>query len=498
MNDVENTAMLDCLLVCPNYKLNKGSVYRSQRFNDPPLGLMALASYVREKGHSVKIVDCNVEARGVENFTNHLKKNYVDKNISIRVFGFTTTTLTISTAFLMAKVCKVLYPESTVVFGGTHSTLMSEESINNENVDIVAKGEGELTLEEILAGKEWSEIDGIVYKNNLEKDKIVSAKPRERIKNIDILPFPAYDLIEISRYRPVTGAYKRLPAMLMVSSRGCPWSCIFCKGAFEQRATFRSAERIYEEVLHLVNNCGIKEILFMDDVFTVKKKNLAKLCDLLIENKIDITWVCFARVDVIDLELLQKMKDAGCHQIMYGVENFDPEVLKTINKKISKDLVFQAVRWTKEIGIDVRLSFLVGNPGDTEEIILENIRLIRELDPAILVVCIVMPFPGTALYTWAKSNDRIITYDWDEYYGANPVMRIDHLSTRDINRLYAKMIRSFYFRPHYILRKILKSHTWTEIGMLAIGFTGLVAFSIERAKRNAKGYTFAKLVSQFW
>jgi radical SAM superfamily enzyme YgiQ (UPF0313 family) len=204
---------------------------------------------------------------------------------------------------------------------------------------------------------------------------------------------------------------------------------------------------------------------------------------LLIERKLDVRWLCFARVDVVDEELLCKMKEAGCWQIMYGVENFNHGVLENIQKGIDVDQVFKAVSWTKKAGIECRICMMVGNPGDTEEIVNENIRLVKKLDPDLLVVNILTPFPGHDIFNWAKSKDLITSYNWDDYYGAQPLMKLDTLSPEDIKRLYVKMITSFYFRPKYILKKLIGIRSVLEVKLLMAGFLGIVGFAMERVKR---------------
>jgi len=197
---------------------------------------------------------------------------------------------------------------------------------------------------------------------------------------------------------------------------------------------------------------------------------------LILENKVDISWTCFARVDFIDLEMLKKMKKAGCHQVMYGVENVDETVLKNVNKNINLPQVINAVKWTKQAGIECRLAFMVGSPGDDKEIIKKNIDFVKKLDPDLLVANITTPFPGTDMFKWAKEKNLILTYDWDDYTLAKPVMRLENLSASQIQGLYKLMYKSFYVRPSYILKKLLGIRSIEDVKILLGGLKSVFSF----------------------
>lgn len=241
-----------------------------------------------------------------------------------------------------------------------------------------------------------------------------------------------------------------------------------------------SAERIYEEMKLLAEVYGVKDIAFQDDVFTVNQENVKRLCNLLIEYPLDINWHCFARVDIVSPELLQLMKKAGCWQVMYGVENFSQEILNGMSKGLDRSQIFDGVRWAKEAGIEVRICMMVGNPGDTEEIINNNIEIVKQLDPDFLSNSILTPFPGHAIYNWALKENRILSFDWDLYYGATPLVQIDNLSPDDLKRLSRKMTFEVYFRPKFILKKILSLRTMTELKIYTKGFMGLMHFYLEK------------------
>jgi len=465
---------LDCLLISPPVYYREGeNIWKEIDSNFPPLGLASIAGYVREKGFSVEIIDCNIDAPSVEAFEKYFLQHYKDAGKSPRVIGFTASTSYVKKAYQMAEICRRLYPQSVIVFGGVHATFMSDEVISLPYVDIVVLGEGELTMEEILAGKNPAEIDGIIYKAD---GKVNRTAPRSRIINLDALPMPAYDLLPIPKYKPAKGSYKKLPAMSMMTSRGCPGRCTFCNKTLGNQMIFKSADGIFKEIKYLADNYGIKQIMFYDDTFTVFRKNVMDLCDLLLESKMDIAWTCFARVDYVDDQMLLKMHAAGCHQIMFGVENIDESVLKNINKKINLPQVINAVKWTKASGIECRLAFMVGNPGDNREIIEKNIKFIKKLDPDLLIVNITTPFPGTEMFSWAKERNLILTYDWDDYNLAKPVMRLENLTEHEIADFYKLMYRSIYFRPKFVLKKLFSIRSFDDFKVLFEGASALLSF----------------------
>ncbi|MFA5124399.1 MAG: radical SAM protein [Patescibacteria group bacterium] len=479
----DNQKNLDCLLIAPpDYYGDENNIWREINSNFPPLGLASIAGYVRQQDQSVEIIDCEVSCPSVQAFGDYLKENFVDHHRDIRVIGFTATTGQIKKAYQAAEICRLYYPNALIIFGGVHATFVTDEVINQPFVDAVVIGEGEITLGEILSGKKIEEIDGVVYKKELNGEKqIIRNAPRRRIANLDDLPLPAYDLLPIDKYRPAKGSYKKLPAMSLMTSRGCPGRCTFCNKTLGDQMIFKSATGIFAEIKYLADNYGIRQIMFYDDTFTVFRQNVIDLCDLLIKNKMDLSWTCFARVDYVDEAMLRKMSDAGCHQIMYGVENVDEAVLKNINKKINLPQVINAVKWTKQAGIECRLAFMVGNPGDSRQVIEKNIRFVKKINPDLLIVNITTPFPGTAMFNWAKERDLLLSENWDDFNLAKPVMRLENLSAEEIKNLYKIMYRSFYFRPKFILKKIFSIRSLDDIKILFDGFMALVSFFLPKS-----------------
>ncbi len=202
-----------------------------------------------------------------------------------------------------------------------------------------------------------------------------------------------------------------LPASSVLATRGCPGRCTFCYRIFGNRLRCRSGRNIAQEVKLLQERYGIKEICFYDDTFTAVRREVQAFCHALQEMRIDLTWSCFSRIDTFDAETFRLMKATGCHQVMYGVETYNPQILKNINKKVDHQAAAGVIRATKEIGLDVRAAFMLGNPGETEETLKEHIRFAIRLDPDLALFNITTPYPGTEMYDVIRKYGNIFAND---------------------------------------------------------------------------------------
>ena len=357
--------------------------------------------------------------------------------------------------------------------GGAHPTIMPEEVLRNEFVDYVVRGEGEKTFTELVLGKEDVSIKGLSYKDN---GRIINNPTREPIDDIDSIPFPAYHLFPMKKYIPSLGNYKRLPAASLITTRGCPGRCTFCYRFFGKKIKTRSARNIADEMKLLKRNHGIREITFYDDTFTVYKENVKELCRILIEEKINITWSCMSRMDCVNKEVLELMKKAGCHQIGYGIESADEDILKRMQKFIPSQKVREVVDVTKKTGIDVRGMFMFGSPGETPQTLEKTLRFALELNLDIALFNITTPYPGTAMFKWAKDTGVLKTEDWSLYHAAYPVMNLAGLDTETLMSYYKKAYRRFYMRPSYLLRRFLKIRSREELKASASTFLKLTGF----------------------
>ena len=446
------------LLINPGRSFRTGNVWKSIDRSLPPLGLAYIASFLEKNNVPVEILDIMAENLSEKEIKGRVKKSSPD------LIGLTSVTVTYKTALKIAKLCKQVCPDAKIIFGGVHPTIYPSEVLSHDFVDFVAVCEGELTMVELakaMEAKDYSKVPGILYKKN---GKQLSTPSRQFIADLDTVPLPAYHLLPMHLYRPALGNYKKLPAMSMLGTRGCPGRCTFCfTGVFGSRTRHRSAASLLNEIRFLIKHYGIKEVSFYDDSFTANRKVVREMCQGLIDEGIKLSWSCMSRVDLVDQETLNLMKKAGCHQIGYGVESADPQILKNINKMISLDKVKAAVRMTKKAGIDVRAMFMLGNPGETEETIEKTIQFAIDLSPDLVIFNITTPLPGTGMFEWAKKNGYLTTLDWDKYDLSVVVMKLPTVSKETILKYYSSAYKRFYLRPAYLFQRLLKIRSLTDI-----------------------------------
>ncbi|HPI03270.1 MAG TPA: radical SAM protein [Candidatus Goldiibacteriota bacterium] len=444
------------LLINPEWIRKKGSIWKGVAGAMPPLGLAYIGAYLEKEGVQVSIIDMQVEYDTPENILKSL--NYKPDFV-----GISAVTTTYNDGLVIAGLCRKIFPSARIIFGGVHPTFSPEEVLSHDEADYVIRGEGEETLLKLVKGEKEENIKGLSYKN---EGRIIHNPDCDLIKDLDALPVPAYHMLRVERYVPSLGAYKRLPGISMITSRGCPGKCKYCFGSYlGNRIRFHSYEYMLKTVRMLKKDYGIKEIAFYDDTFTAFKNNLKLFCEGLINEKLDITWVCFARVDFIDAELLALMKKAGCHQVLYGVESGNQEILKALGKSTTLERVEEAVRMTKKAGIECRTSFMLGNPGDTEETLQQTIDFSIKLDADLAMYNITTPFPGTEMYKWAQDNGYLMTNDWSKYDFSTAVMNLPTVSPEKIEEYYHRAHRLFYGRPKYLIKRVLKIRTIDDVIM---------------------------------
>jgi anaerobic magnesium-protoporphyrin IX monomethyl ester cyclase len=465
----------DAIFIAPPFQHGNETMWKQFDYFFPPYGIAHIAAYIREFNYNSIILDCLVECPDLNDFDEYFKNNYVNKVDSI-FFAITAVSPIIDYAVFIAGIVKKYFPKAIIVLGGPHATHEYKELIGNEDIDIIVVGEGEITFKEILDRKDLSEIKGIVYKGKSNNGKIsIFVNPaRPRIKNLDILPVPAYDLLNIKAYKAPKYSNQNIPSMSVVTGRGCVGNCTFCSKIFHE-VYLMSPERVLEELTLLYEQYDIRQIIFYDDTFTINKVRVQKICNLIVEKKLDIRWTCFARVDCIDEDTLVHMKKAGCEHIMYGVENFDSEVLKNVHKNINEKQIFNAVNLTRKVGITCRVSLMIGNPGETKKTIWYNIKMINKLKPDYLQVLIFHPLPGAPIYNYFKENKLITAEKWSEFNFTKPIFIHENLSQKEIKKYYILMYVCFYLHPRFIGKQIKNIFIAKERKKL---FWGLKAFML--------------------
>ena len=391
----------------------------NKKANDyPPLGLGYLAAVLEHAHHQVQIFDCSLDP----NSTPESDVQQV-KAFDPHLVGITAMTSVYHSALETATLLKA-YLGRPIVIGGPHATMCPERILTESPViDYVVRGEGEETIVELveaLGGDRGpGSVKGLTYR---VRGEIVSNADRELIADLDALPFPARHLFDPQRYGLRTPEGQ--PMATILSSRGCPYNCSYCfKGIVGRTYRQRSPENIIAEVRQVIDEYGIRNFYFIDDLFTIDSRRLEAITEGLNTQKLDIHWQCLGRVDRVNAEILRKMYAAGCRRIHYGIESGNQEVLQRISKSIKLEQVRQAARWAKEAGIQVKGYFMLGLPGDTEETMQQTIDLAVELDLDEAMFSLTTPFPGTRLWDELVKKKPETEYNQDftrAYYYTSP------------------------------------------------------------------------------
>jgi radical SAM superfamily enzyme YgiQ (UPF0313 family) len=365
----------------------------------PPLGLAYLAAVLEKEGLDVRITD---GSRGLSMAEVLAELKAYDPNI----VGISCTTPTFLDAIELAETVRGTFPKAIIVLGGAHVTAIPQEAMLEEVFDVGVISEGEMTFLELVEGIEdkgsqeavdLGQINGLAYR---EGGRVVLTPPRDRIKDLDSLPHPARHLLPpLSEYRPTPASYRKLPAAVMMTSRGCPYGCTFCdRGVFGNYVRAHSPERVLAEIEELLGRYGAREIRFFDDTFTINRKKVEKICEMIIERGLRFPWTCLTRVNTVDKGLLRLMKEAGCWQVLFGLESGDPRMLDNLNKGSSVEQNSQAVQLALEAGLGVRGDFIIGTPGETMESLENTLDFTKRSGLDYAHFNKFVPYPGTELY----------------------------------------------------------------------------------------------------
>jgi anaerobic magnesium-protoporphyrin IX monomethyl ester cyclase len=416
----------------------------------PPLGLAYLAAVLNRAGHEARILDANVEKDAFQAIRTRIM------DFRPAVVGISVVSQLFRTSMKIAAMAKEADPGVTVILGGSHPTIFPEAVAAERNVDYVVYGEGEDTIVELAAALErGGAVDGIRGIARRDGGRVIVNPPRPLIRDLDRLPFPAYDLLPVGRYVPPQAS--RPPFMGMITSRGCAYRCVFCDARVVMGGKYRfhSPERTLAEIKYLVSIFGVREIMFKDSEFVQHRARTERLCDLLAEADLPVRWICNGRVGKTDLELMKKMKRAGCELIMFGVESGDQDVLNRLKKGFVLEAVRKTFRQAAEAGLKTSANFLIGNPGESADSVRQSIQLAREIRTDFAYFEYLFPYPGTELYRTALAEGWIPD-DFDP--SAVPVFRAPMNATLMdagmLPRLMRRAYRSFYFRPRFIAGRI--------------------------------------------
>jgi anaerobic magnesium-protoporphyrin IX monomethyl ester cyclase len=376
--------------------LQRSGDWKKMKVSRPPINLALLASYLRQFGHEPFIYDFDWFEGGVDEISRLILAHNPE------VVGFTCLTPRIEITLGIAAKIKEFNPGVKIVLGGAHVNAVKEQSLYTSNIDYAIFGEAEEAFAELLkaikANGDFTKIRNLIYRKGA---RVVMNPFRPFIQNLDELPFPAWDLLNLQDYKDpanFNGIH-----MGVMTTRGCPWNCIFCSSGviWGGNARFRSAENVADELQHIVEKLGITNVMFYDDTFTLNKTRFLKICQEIVKRNLNLRYYCQLRVDTIDDEIADGLAKSGCMTAALGIESGDEEILKTLKKGFKKSRAYKAVAALKSVGVPVLASYIIGSPGDTHKSIHKTFELAKELDTNQVKFMICTPFPGTELFKMA-------------------------------------------------------------------------------------------------
>ncbi len=431
----------------------------------PPMGLMCLASYLREYG------EFEIEIFDARNLNASLKETgEAIRRAEPQAVGITSFSMEYREAHAIAKLSKSIYPNIPVVIGGPYATSQAEDVMKDENVDFTVVGEGERSglklFNTLKNGGNFDDINEILFRRNGE---IIHTQEQEFITNLDELPFPAWDLIDFESYFHRRGGKRKTfnqhqmkkRVWQIITTRGCPYRCLYCHNLFGKQIRKRSVENVIAEIKTLKYDYGIEEIEIIDDIFNLDLDRAKEILRRVIDEKLDLKF-CFPnglRADRMDEEFLDLMKEAGVYRLVFAIESGSPRVQKLIKKNVKLDVAKRNIELAAKRGFSIGGFFMIGFPTETEEEVMQTINFALESKMVTATFFMVTPFPGTELHKLAVNLGFNLPTAYEHYQKVS--LNVSQVSTERLEKIRQYALRKFYLNPRRIIQYI-RTTPWRD------------------------------------
>ncbi|MBI4843123.1 MAG: cobalamin B12-binding domain-containing protein [Nitrospirae bacterium] len=440
------------------------------RGHTPPLGLLYIQAAVEHSAHESIFLDGDLEE------WDHKETAMQALSHNPGLIALQGMTFTFPDAYRVAKEIKLLNPDAKVLVGGPHPTIYPIETAKLEHIDFAFAGEGEFDfiafLDVFRDINARTAVPGIASKNGNE---VIYTPSRGLLKNLDSVYFPARKSSKYNNYTSVLA--KSNPITTMITSRGCPFNCVFCNRMGRQYR-FHSAGYVLDEIEDILS-LGIKEIFIHDDTFTLKRERVKAICEGIIDRGYNFSWEARTRIDCVDKELISLMSKAGCHRLSFGIESGSEKVLKSMRKGIDISMVGDIFKWCMDEGIITLGDFMFGNLDEEKEDIDKTLKFVKRLRPDYVQFSICSPYPGTPLYEIGLKTGVVPGDVWLEFAN-NPLKPFQspvwtqHFTKDELIKITASAYRSFYMRPSFILKQLMNIHSFNQLKTLARGAVGIL------------------------
>jgi anaerobic magnesium-protoporphyrin IX monomethyl ester cyclase len=433
----------------------------------PPLGLLYLSSYVRQHGYDPHIIDLKVEAVDDVALVERVRR------LRPEVIGIGAFTPDAHALHATARALKQALPDVPIVVGGPHASTDPEDVIRNEAVDCAVLGEGESSFLDLLdalgAKRSLDEVPGLALRGG--SGEVMRTPPRDPIRDLDELPFPAWELVDIERYAIFHGATPvgKRRFMSIFTSRACPYQCTYCHTIFGKEFRCRSPQNVVAEIRELRDRYGIRVIEVSDDIFNLNWKRSTEVCRAIADAGLDIrlSFPNGLRADIMREELLQAMRDAGTYFISYAVESGSPRIQQLVKKRLDLDRTREVIARTVEAGIYVNGFFMMGFPTETREEVERTIEFActsRLHSASFFLLC---PIRGTEIYDLAVQQGLTQLGDDAGFDYHTGLTNCSTLSNGELLDLKRKAYLRFYFGGGRIARTLWAHPDKRSLGGLA-------------------------------
>lgn len=428
----------------------------------PGMGVLVLAAVARARGYRVHLIDAKQQGGSVEGVSREIAALRPD------YLGLSATTISVTNGARIAECVRGLVPGVVTILGGPHVSAVPRRTLEAfPSIDFGVVGEGEVSLFELLArlerGAAVDDVPGLVWR----QASAVRANPRAPyIDDLDTLPPPAWDLLPDfpHRFQPSLFSYPRTPVATLITSRGCPFSCSFCdRSTSGRKGRMHGVEYVVRLCRHLAGR-GVRHVIFVDDLFTVRKQRVVDLCRAFLDEGLRLSWSCNSHPNLLDFDTLQLMRRAGCWQIAYGIESGSQRILDVVKHEVRIPKMRETLRMTRAAGIRAKGYVMIGHPTEGLDSLAETAAFLREVELDLCQITKFTPYPGTPAYPTIREHGTF-TEDWERMNAMNFMFIPSGLSEEILETYFDHLYRAFYTRPDVLwglLRLLLQEPRYVK------------------------------------